>query len=323
MQHLVQGHSFGGSIQYFNKLSGEKPWHYYYNFPEIGGEITFVNTGNERQLGNQISSSFLIKLPLNKFQATPKESGFKHYLNLGVGLGYSTKTWDLRENTQALVLGSHFNASVVLHYEAALWTTAKHQLSVGLRIHHFSNGAFQLPNLGTNNISISAGLRFLENKSTANLFPEKQSFKEWRTYLSAAGGLKEISPPTGKKYGSYTLSFLQERRVNYKSAFGLGLDAMYSSSIRALRERTSAGAVSFGETMQLGAVVSYNMFFNEFQLKIQQGFYLLHPFSGDGSLYHRVALRYPIANHLYVHVGLKTHFAKADHAEIGLAYQLW
>lgn len=321
MQHLVQGHSFGGSLQYLKKLTGEKPWHYFYNFPEIGGELTFVNTGNAQQLGNQISSSFLLKLPLNKFNLST-ESKFKHYLNLGIGLGYSTKIWDLKENTQALVLGSHFNASVILHYEAALWTRSKYQVTMGLRIHHFSNGAFQLPNLGTNNISISTGFRFLENKSNGTTPPEPKSFKEWRTYISMVGGLKEISPPTGKKYGSYTLSFLQERRVNYKSAFGLGIDAMYSSSIKALRERLENTTVSFGETMQLGMVFSYNMFFNEFQLKIQQGVYLLHPFGGDGSLYHRVALRYPIAKNLHAHLGLKTHFAKADHAEFGLVYQL-
>ncbi|MEZ4800436.1 MAG: hypothetical protein R2809_11835 [Flavobacteriales bacterium] len=46
---------------------------------------------------------------------------------------------------------------------------------------------------------------------------------------------------------------------------------MYSSSIKALRERLENTTVSFGETMQLGMVFSYNMFFNEFQLKIQQG----------------------------------------------------
>ncbi|MEZ4800435.1 MAG: acyloxyacyl hydrolase [Flavobacteriales bacterium] len=199
MQHLVQGHSFGGSVQYFKKLSGEKPWHYFYNFPEIGGEVTFVNTGNAKQLGDQISSSFLIKLPLNKYNSSVETKSFKHYLNLGVGLGYSTKIWDLRENTQALVLGSHFNASVILHYEAALWSSSKYQLTLGLRIHHFSNGAFQLPNLGTNNISISTGFRFLENKTNGTAAPEPQSFKEWRTYISAVGGLKEISPPPQEK----------------------------------------------------------------------------------------------------------------------------
>lgn len=322
MRHLVQGHSAGFALQYLKATDGAKEWHHAYNFPTYGYEVTYTSTGNRQQLGSQYSSSFILRLPLHHRSDSTLIKGFKHYLNLGIGAGYATKIWDLRENNKSLVLGSHLNASVVLHYEVVLANTSNWQLTAGLRVHHFSNGAFQLPNLGTNNLSLSVGMVRQQKPKQLISIQRKMFEKNWKNSISFVGGLKEIAPPTGRKYSSFTLSYLRERHFTFKSAIGGGVDFMMNDAVRALRNRYENTELSPLQSSQLGLVISYGMYFHQFQFKIQQGIYVVRPYSGDGLLYHRVALRYPITPKLLVNLGLKTHFAKADHAELGLTYQL-
>ena len=322
MRHLIQGHSVGAAIQFNQKTQGTKAWHKAYNYPELGLEISFNTTGNREQLGDQLALSYMIHLPLHPFREEEKKHFFKHYLSLGLGAGYATKKWELRDNTQSLVLGSHLNTSVMLQYGIALLQTKHIELRTGVRLHHLSNGAFQLPNLGTNNFLYFISLhqrRDDELKLNRSFIPFSP---KWNTWIGLTGGAKEISPPGQKKYPSFTLHLLQERHQTFKSSFGLGLDMMFNSAVKALRERNLGADVAWKESARLGAVLSYGIHFNDFQLRIQQGVYVLNTWSGDGSLYHRFSLRYLIKDHITVQVGLKTHFAKADHAEIGIGWNL-
>jgi hypothetical protein len=100
----------------------------------------------------------------------------------------------------------------------------------------------------------------------------------------------------------------------------VGIDAFYDSSLRPLVLQRSGDSVTPSQVMQLGAVCSYSLFFDRFALKIQQGFYVMDAQRLNGSLYHRVGLRYAISNHLYAQLTLKTHFAKADYGELGVGY---
>lgn len=151
---------------------------------------------------------------------------------------------------------------------------------------------------------------------------EKPSIEKNSLSLGVVSGLKEIPPPTGRKYSTLVLSVLGERRICYKSAFGIGLDGFYDSSLRPLIEQRSGVEPSAREVMQLGAVVSYSLFFDRFALKIQQGFYVLDAQRVNGNLYHRAGLRYSIGKHMYAQLTLKTHFAKADYGELGIGYIL-
>ena len=154
---------------------------------------------------------------------------------------------------------------------------------------------------------------------------EVDSFtRRWQTSVSLVNGWKEISPPNGKKYPSFTLSGLQEYQATYKSSFGLGMDVMYNSSLKKLMERfdTDNSGVSSSDVFQLGAAFTYGLHFDRVVLRIQQGVYLRSKWKSDGSLYHRVMLRYAFNSHWQMHLGLKTHFATADHGELGLVYTL-
>lgn len=326
MKHLIQGHSFGTHLTISRKVSGKSYWHYVYNFPEQGFDFSFINTGNMRQMGVQMSGSFLLNLPLRKrirnHIIERSDPSFKHWLGLGIGMGYATKSWDLEGNHQAAILGSAGNNALTIQYSARIVSFSFGEIRTGLRISHLSNGAFQLPNLGTNNIGVFISYVSMKRETAHSIQVEKPKLENWRFSLSLCAGLKEIPPPTGIKHPVFTSTLLGEKRLTYKSSAGIGLDFLNNTSLQDLIEQRDNTSVPAGSAIQLGAIISYTMHFNDFELKMQQGFYLLDKWKVDGLLYHRFGLRYRISESWFTQLTLKTHFAKADYGEFGFGYSL-
>ena len=325
--HLIQGHSYGIHVYAKRLVDGTNYWHEAYNAPEHGVDLTFTNTGNPAQLGQQYSTSYLLNLPLNGKRYVEdylrvSNRGYRHWIGLGLGMGYSTKHWDLETNHQAAVLGSQFNVAISLQYSARILSFQQSELRAGIRLSHLSNGAFQLPNLGTNNAGIFASYVMGNSRTSFMKVIAPPQLEKYRWSCGMVSGLKEIPPPTGRKYVALVVSALAERRVSYKSAFGLGLDGFYDSSLRPLIQQRTDAMPSPSSVMQLGAVFSFSLFFDRFALKIQQGYYLIDSRRLNGSFYHRVGLRYDLSKHLYAQLSLKTHFAKADYGELGIGYIL-
>jgi hypothetical protein len=325
--HLIQGHSLGSHLYVNRKMDGSKYWHRAYNFPECGIDISAINSGNTKELGSQYSSSYLVNLPLNRGRHMQNNSAlinrkFYHWIGLGIGLGYSTQRWDLEYNHRAPMLGSRLNAAISFQYSLRLVAFSFGEFRAGFRVLHFSNGAFQLPNLGTNNAGI-----FLSYSTAKHSHIKVQTIPapSIERYIWSAGivsGLKEILPPNGRKYIASVLSFLGEKRISYKSAFGVGADVLFDASSIALAEQRSGSKQEVSRAIQVGGLLSYSLFFDRLSFKMQQGFYLRDEFRINGSLYHRFGLRYSIGRSMYAQLTLKTHFAKADYGELGIGY-LW
>jgi hypothetical protein len=322
MEHLIQGHSYGGHVYLYRKTYGNTFWQQAYNYPEQGLDLTFINTGNANQLGQQYVAGFLLNLPLNKGknEALKSKRSYAHWLGLALGAGYTTRTWDLESNHQAAVIGSRSNISLGLQYSLRVARFGQAELRAGIRITHFSNGAFQLPNLGTNNAGVFLSYMHHSEKKSIEEKQPVPGYKKNTTSISSAIGLKEIPPPYGRKFLTSVTSFLQERRISYKSSFGLGMDVLYNTSLKVLMERKREERIPSKEVLQLGAVFSYSLHFNQFELKMQQGIYIRDNWKVDGLFYHRFGLRYHFTKHVFAQLTLKTHFAKADFGEWGLGY---
>lgn len=325
MAHLIQGHSVGCHLYAKRLVDGTKYWHEAYNVPEHGVDVTYSTTGNQEQLGRHYSLSYLINLPLNGKRYVDdylriSSRGYRHWLGLGLGMGYATKRWDLESNHQAAVLGSRGNVAISLQYSARVIAFRSGEIRAGIRLSHLSNGAFQLPNLGTNNAGVFVSYAVGENRSSYMKVIPQPALEKYIVSCGLVAGLKEIPPPTGRKYIATVFSLLGERRVSYKSAFGLGTDILFDSSSKPLVLQRSEVAIQNKQAIQLGAVFSYSLFFDRFSLKVQQGYYLIDKQRLNGSLYHRAGLRYEITPNLFAQLTLKTHFAKADYGELGIGY---
>lgn len=326
MSHLIQGHSFGFHAYLNNQFSGKKYWHEIYNMPEHGIDLTYIFTGNPDQLGHQLSLQYLLNLPLHRrasvIRNPARKVHFKHWIGVGLGLGYASKIWDLRENHQAIAIGSHHNAAVTLQYSGLIKQFNTAQLRGGLRITHFSNGAFQMPNLGTNNIGVFLTYAFGKPKESnpINLLSAHEIGKKYHTSFSVSGGVKEIAPPSGKKYAAFAFTVLEEKRISFKSSLGAGIDVFYNTSLKTLSERRKNEIISNAAVLQSGIVFSYTLHFDDFELKMHQGVYVLDRYKLDGLFYNLFGLRYHINENWFAQFALKTHFARADFGELGWGY---
>jgi len=320
MKHLIQGHSIGGFIQIMKPADGSSDWHRFYNYPESGVDLFFIHTGNSRQLGQQLGLAYTLNLPMIRRAKEPRK--FLHWLGLGIGAGYSTKIWDLRENHQADVLGSHFNVALVLSWSARLVAISNTDVRAGLRITHFSNGAFQIPNLGTNNIALFVAVGLPSARLTPRITESiSNGFRtQFRTTLAFSLGMQEVPPPTFPKEPTFTFSAWEDYRRGEKSSVTAGIDVFYKEALKRLFEQKNNLTPETSDLIQVGALIGYNLHFNRFEFKMQQGFYLIDSWKETGRLYHRFGLRYHASNHFFAQLMLKTHFSKADHGELGLGY---
>jgi hypothetical protein len=323
--HLIQGHSMGLHVYANRATDGSKFWHWAYNFPECGVDFTAINSGNSRELGDQYSSSYLVNLPLNRGnhlwnKSSVSDRKFKHWIGLGIGLGYSSQRWDLESNHQAPMLGSRLNAALSIQYSMRLAAFTFGEFRAGFRVLHFSNGAFQLPNLGTNNAGLFLSYATAKHAHRNVQVPSTPIMEKYMLSLGIAAGMKEILPPNGRKYIASVVSLLGEKRISYKSGLGIGLDLLFDESASYLFEQRMGYRPASSQSIQLGGLISYSLFFDRLSLKMQQGIYMRDAYRLNGLLYHRFGLRYEITRRLFAQLTLKTHFAKADFGEVGIGY---
>ena len=327
MEPLITGHSVGGSVRAVKRVTNRLYSRPYGN-PYQGVDFTYINTGNNEQLGQQFSLSFWNQFPTNRriFGERPLN---KKFINLGIGLGYTTKIWNLQSNYQAPVLGSHVNAALSIGFDQEIFHTEHLQYKLGIRVTHFSNGAFQLPNLGTNTMALTLGVQPLIKPKAPRKDEEHEILllrllSKYNYSLSYTQGWKEVRQPYGKKYPIHLLSVGWDRRTSrVKRSFGLTADLMFNSSLIPLMENRDGIRPNNRSVFQFGVGPTFCQNFGNTQLRIVQGIYIWDKWAETTPVYQRVIIRHaPKDKHWFIQFGLKTHFAKADYGELGFGYRL-
>lgn len=317
IRNLLTGHAWGLEGNLYWNACGNAQWHHYYNLPQRGIDVHFTDLGNPEQLGQQYSISPYIRLQLN---STSRK--LNQFLKLGMGVGYTTKTWDLETNVKGLVIGSSFNAAIHIQYVLEGEINEKMRWNTGLRIMHFSNGSFQLPNLGTNNLTLFAGLQM--GKPTPKLKMEDYNWEEGNEMIlgkyqavSYEVGFRENFPPGGPKHAVHTVRYQFRKKFSNKSSWMAIADASYNRSLKPLlvRDQVFEGNE---DLFQFGLAGGYGLHFGRTSFDMMMGVYLVNEYSDRGPLYHRFGLTHQLKRNWYGTMMLKTHFAKADHLAIGI-----
>jgi hypothetical protein len=326
MTPLIQGYSYAGSIQWMKRPTMPK-WRIYQRFPMTGYDLYFSTTGNPRQLGQQLALSYMIYRPYGKHR--------KCWYGMGLGVGYSSKIWDLDNNHQAPVISTRLNCALSLHFQYALFSTLSKEHLIGLRMTHMSNGAYQLPNLGTNQFQLSYTIkpRMELPKGPMWITDELPVYHSSRWIsLHVAAGLKEIYQPLGRKYPVYNLQLNYARMMNYRHRWSVGMDYLYQPGLEKLFEMNSNQSSSPKNWQQWGATLGYQSIFGFTTFAIQQGVYLKTDWKNNGPFYQRLSIRRNCMklakinsyfNRVYITAALFTHWAKADHFEFGCGIDLF
>ncbi|MFZ6051520.1 acyloxyacyl hydrolase [Halocola ammonii] len=315
MRHLIQGHTSGITLSIEKELNGSKSWHQPYRYPTLGFELFAANLGNPTQMGNAYSGMSYILLPLNKSEK------FRIYIKPGIGIGYVTKIYDPETNSKNFAIGSKINGAVMLESGCEIVLSNRLKIFPGIRLTHFSNAAYQKPNLGYNVPSVFVGVKWTAREG--NRIETDSDPTEPSPYLlSVYGGfgVKENFPPKSGKRMTYTLSSMIEKRISLKSSLAVGLDAFYNGGIEDPDAELNQPTPS-SKKILVGAFGGYAFHLHRFRILLQAGLYIHDEYKRNGILYNRFGLRYKITERLEAGLHLKTHITVADHFELGLGYR--
>ena len=315
LEPLQERHVKGFEISLTKQYDGSSYWQSAYLYPDYGITLAVFELGTDK-LGTGIAVYPFIDFPLGK-------KGFHRlHFRFGMGLGYVEKTFDADDNIKNSAIGSHVNGVIHfdLHYAAGI--SKRTTLEFGPAITHFSNGSYSLPNLGINIATFNLGFQHSFGSSRPLQHPEIiEKDKAPEIHVYTGGFFKRVYPPEGRGYFAMTLSGLWYKPINLKSAFGAGADLFYDNSLVPRIDKLGEEESEPIDNFRAGLYGAYELSTGRLAIAFNMGFYLYNAWQNDGSIYHRLGLRYYFEK-WYACLNLKTHYARADFIELGAGIRL-
>ena len=312
MNHYIDGHVTGIAGAALWETDGSKDWHHYFNFPHWGFTLQHDRLPTDT-LGNSTSLFFHNVLPLDRQR--------KVELGLGIGANYFSQPFDLEENPKNNAIGSHVNCALQIYLGWRIPVSRKLELKPKVSISHASNGAFQAPNLGVNvaALSLSIGFRTDTSRVPARLKPEFDKTPVWMAGFLA--GAKEYAPPGSGRFAVVSALVQRLSRISGKSSLGIAADVSYNAGHYSELEKADDEPSSRLSTLRLGLGGVWMLHFGKISLATTIGAYPYTRFPRDGRIFNRYTLIYDLNGNLTINAGLKSHFANADHVEVGMYYK--
>lgn len=315
MGHLSQGVTRGLELQISKNTYGNKIWEQVFKYPDVGFALSYYDYGSEK-LGESLGG--LLYMNFYLFRSRKFEGIFK----IGTGIGYHTNPYDHETNNQNVAIGSKFTQSMQIRSGINYKLTDRWKLSFGVTLSHFSVAAYTQPNKGINIVSANLGCIYQITEKQ----PEKillDTLYRWdhrlKYNVNFNYGLKEIPPIGGPKYPVYILTFYINKQVSKTNILNIGMDGFSNT---ALKEEMRQAGLEPGSVdhKRIGITLGHELKLHRLSLLTQFGTYIYRPYKSDKAVYQRLALKFYAGEHFYFHYGFLTHFAKADHIELGIGF---
>lgn len=323
VSHLATGHPDGFLLSINKKSSGKKEWQQVYGYPDYGISFQAIDFKN-----NYLGKNYAIGLHYNFYFLK------RHLLfRVSQGIGFTTNPYDKETNNKNNAFGSKFldNNYILLQYQKQnLFGPIGFQ--TGFMLTHFSNARFKAPNSGINSYSFNFGLNYNLDKDKTIIqdsLPNSKSYTEKIKYnLAFRTGISEAPVVGIGQRQFYHVGMYADKRLNRKSAIQLGTDVFFS---RYLKDYIQFSSVAFPDKKpvdpntdykRIGVFVGHELFINKLSIETQFGYYVYKPFKYDIDIYQRLTLKYYITKNIFTGIGLKTHKAKAEAAELTLGIRL-
>ena len=310
MAHLPQAPAVAGEFSYIYRTAEAKQWHQAYRQPLVGGTLFLGSVGNNEILGHFLGLYGFVELPIVRL---------KHYrldFKFATGLGYTNKPFDPILNPENVAIGSRVNALMCFALKQS-WRWNNTALTFGIDMTHFSNASYQMPNLGINVPYLSLGVqRFFEDPT----IEQKQTELERPDLTFGATAIisaKEMRPLGVGRYPVYAGNLFARKYFGPKGGLEASLDVIYKVGLLSHPSYPQAAAL---DPLQLGLFLGYVQSFDRLHFIYGAGVYLRDVLQPDESVYIRLGTRYALNKQVEALMTLKTHYAKADYMEFGLAY---
>jgi hypothetical protein len=317
MQYLINAPAQGFSLSYVHNTKGKNYWERIYGYPEMGVSMFYSSLGN-----NEVNGHEWAAVPFIRFKLLGNEK-MSLFHQMGLGLSYVSKKFDLETNYQNITTGSHINLHFTMRSGVKLGISNKVALIGGLSFDHFSNGNTFEPNLGLNTFAAFAGLNYTVETEKAREFPEIPALnKAWTQNISIRFGGKRARALVDEYFNTFSATYSVSRNYKHWFHLGAGIDAFYDASTRAEMEAAQSGPYLPRYDFQSGLHVEQTFVYNAFSFTLQEGFYLGLKYKvKNRPIYTRGFLKYTFSKHLAVSFAMKSHFHILDFPELGFDYK--
>jgi hypothetical protein len=322
--------------------TGEKAWSYTNNLPRVGLRYAYFHFPDDELMGR---GHALYTNLSNDFFRSNRHSFF---YDLGMGLGWVTRTFDPVENPLQNAMSSRLNvyvdarAGYRFHWNGA-W-------SLGVQLFHFSNAANRKPNSGMNFFGYFIGYSTAFPTRNFPSDPEKLKMNEKRDHQLLVGGLISQHQHSYQDPHDFIANVFVEKNFQLSRNYRLGIggqvfyeayEKIYHRWARKWGNQEIREA-NWTEGVSTGIYISNEWVLDRFSIFLHKGVYTSGNFRefttiadyAEGGIFehrirfnqsvffHRLGYRYKINNHLTAQLSMLTHFAKARYTEIGIVYRL-
>lgn len=300
-----------------HQTSGEKGWHSFFKYPEIGIAIKALDFNNPEVLGHSLGALPFLNIKLGSY------SKFNTSFRIGLGLAYLSKKYNQLSNPLNVAISSSINIIGDLNLTVGYTLNERICVNANINALHLSNGSIKKPNYGLNLVGGGIGINYTINKPNSNNKTiTEQNLSKSFYWISIAGGFKEVGDAGGPLYYPITSQFSYINPLHQFIQLGVSIDLMYDKStrfhIRKLGKTYTSPKDDFsaGISSRIQVKLHKSCFYGEL------GAYLYNPNPRFPIIYQRLGFNYQLSRLLYYFMALKTHGKKADHIDIGLAVKL-
>jgi len=318
IDYLIQKHVTAWEMDISKTGIQNQYWDSIFHFPRIGIGYHYLDFGNKEMLGTANSLFAFCNMP---FIHTSNDRFFLSW-QIGLGIAYLNKVFDMNTNYDDLAISAHWNAHINLGINSTFKITDRIELTLGIRGMHYSNGKLKSPNYGLNVMTANVGLSYRFTGKQKKINPTVPApLKKYNTEIIYSAGMTTIS---AYEKGNFFISSLCAdliKPVTNKHSFGAGFDVFYNHSLPEELMIGGANHVTSIDNFYSGIHLMYEITYYRIIMTIQIGSYLYSRYYGLFTPYDRVGLKYKITPHLIGNLTLKTHWAVAEYIEWGIGYK--
>jgi hypothetical protein len=313
MSHLNDNPYIGNELRLGFQTTGKDYWHHLFNYPTFGVGV-YAGNYNYSVLGKPRAFFGFMELPFKR-----KEKSY-FITNWSGGVCFNINKYDSISNPENIAIGSSVNIYVEFSLMYKRIISDKFEIGGGIKLQHFSNGAYSLPNLGLNMAGISLSLKYLSKRKPFLEIPKPKEYKKYEIITMYACGWKSYSESTNNiKHFNSTLSASINKRVTQKRTVGVGLDYFYQEYLSEYYpDKTN---LTNKDLMSFAGFLSSELLFNKFRITTQLGFYMYRPVDFGLFFYERLGLRFYPTKWMFANISIKAHAAKAEFLEYGLGFK--
>lgn len=335
----IEHYTLGGEVSAECHLR-RRLWHKWASYPRMGVALSYQNFGDLRRIGQGFG---LIPHISMDFVRT-RGDVFRLYGRLGLGFGYLTRHYELPDNPDNNIVGSHFGNNTSLRLTAEIRLNRFWRLRPSATFTHYSNAASQLPNFGINVVSAQLGLCYspdyishdsLRRRSAQTSVPDDVDIlyahrRRWMVSVQAGMGVRESQTYGGPKYATAVASIEAGKFISNIHRLRMGVEWDYIGATQAFLQNLHiySERESRWQAMRISAVAGFEITWGRLSLGGIIGVYLTSNELQPQRFYLRPTARYyfftppfsPKRNicEPYVMIGLKTHRVVAEYAFLGI-----